>query len=168
MHLGEIQKSEFQPLPKDQSRSLFFKTEIKQVQISKLCQIPLKTPWKNLNSNQFHLTQFWRSFTSGLNLVTLPPLWHDNSQCNAQIARLPHTNDKALSGEQILHSDHTQIHEDLQPMGAWTRAEAKSHVFDRLPDRPSADWPRQRAPRAWSLCPARLCHALAYKCLQRP
>jgi hypothetical protein len=51
-------------------------------------------------------------------------------------------------------------------MGAWTRAEAKSHVFDRLPDRPSADWPRQRTPRAWSPRPARLCRALAYKCVQ--
>jgi hypothetical protein len=35
-----------------------------------------------------------------------------------QTARLPHTNDKALSGEQILRSDHAQIREDLQPMGA--------------------------------------------------
>jgi hypothetical protein len=42
----------------------------------------------------------------------------------------------------------------------------KSHVFDRLPDRPSADWPRQRAPRAWSPRPARQCRALAYKCVQ--
>jgi hypothetical protein len=33
-----------------------------------------------------------------------------------QTARLPHINDKALSGEQILCSDHAQIREDLQPM----------------------------------------------------
>jgi hypothetical protein len=82
MHLGEIQKFRnlnFSPLPKINLVLCFFKTQIKQVQISKLCQIPLNTPWKSLNSNQFHLTQFWRSFTSGLDLVTLPPLWHDNS-----------------------------------------------------------------------------------------
>jgi hypothetical protein len=112
------------------------------------------------------LTRFWRSFTSGLTL------WHchlcdTTTLCTLpQTARLPHTNDKALSGEQILCSDHAQIREDLQPMGAWTRVEAKSHVFDRLPDRPSADWPWQRAPHAWSPRPARLCHALTYKCVQ--
>jgi hypothetical protein len=33
-----------------------------------------------------------------------------------------------------------------------------------LPDRPSADWPRQRAPCAWSPCLVRLNLALAYKC----
>jgi hypothetical protein len=99
-------------------------------------------------------------------------LWHyhlcdTTTLCTLpQTAGLPHTNDKALSGEQSLCSDHAQIREDLQPMGAWTRAEAKSHVFDRLPDRPSVDWPRQRAPRAWSPRPARLYRALAYKCVQ--
>jgi hypothetical protein len=44
----------------------------------------------------------------------------------------------------------------------------RGHVFDRLPDRPSVDWPRQRAPHAWSPRPARLHLALAYKCRQRP
>jgi hypothetical protein len=28
----------------------------------------LEHAWKSLNSNQFHLTRFWRSFTSGLTL----------------------------------------------------------------------------------------------------
>jgi hypothetical protein len=37
----------------------------------------------------------------------------------------------------------------------------RCHTFDRLPDRPSADWPRQRVPRAWSHHP--VCLALAYK-----
>jgi hypothetical protein len=41
-------------------------------------------------------------------------------------------------------------------------------VLDAVSGRPSADWPRQRAPRAWSPCPTRLHLALAYKCLQRP
>jgi hypothetical protein len=36
----------------------------------------------------------------------------------------PHTNDKAQSGEQILHGDLAQIHEDLCPIGVRTRAEA--------------------------------------------
>jgi hypothetical protein len=36
----------------------------------------------------------------------------------------PHTNDKAQSGEQILHSDLAQIREDLRPFGVRTRAEA--------------------------------------------
>jgi hypothetical protein len=36
----------------------------------------------------------------------------------------PHTNDKAQSGEQILHSDLAQIREDLRPIGVRTRAEA--------------------------------------------
>jgi hypothetical protein len=79
MHLGEIQKSEFQPLSKVQSRSLFFKTQIKQVQISKWRQILLNTPWQSLEISLHHLTRSWHGFTSGLNLVTLPPLWHDNS-----------------------------------------------------------------------------------------
>jgi hypothetical protein len=77
MHLGgnsEIQKSEFQPLSKDQSRSLFFKTQIKQVQISKRHQIPLKTPWQSLDASLHRLTHPWHGFTSGLNLVTLPTL----------------------------------------------------------------------------------------------
>jgi hypothetical protein len=34
------------------------------------------------------------------------------------------TKDKALSGEQILHSDLAQIHEDLRPIGVRTRTEA--------------------------------------------
>jgi hypothetical protein len=79
MHLGEIQKSEFQPLSKDQPRSLFFKTQIKQVQISKWRQIPLNTPWQTLDSSLHRLTRSWHGFTPGLDLVTLPPLWHDNS-----------------------------------------------------------------------------------------
>jgi hypothetical protein len=77
MHLGEnseIQKSEFQPLSKDQSRSLFFKTQIKQVQISKWCQIPLNTPWQCLETSLHRLTHPWHGFTLGLNLVTLPLL----------------------------------------------------------------------------------------------
>jgi hypothetical protein len=77
MHLGgnsEIQKSEFQPLSKDQSRSLFFKTQIKEVQISKRRQIPLNTPWQTLDASLHGLTHPWHGFTSGLNLVTLPPL----------------------------------------------------------------------------------------------
>jgi hypothetical protein len=57
MHLGEIQKSEFQPLSKDQPRSLFFKTQIKQVQISKWRQIPLNTPWQTLDSSLHRLTR---------------------------------------------------------------------------------------------------------------
>jgi hypothetical protein len=36
----------------------------------------------------------------------------------------PHTNDKAHSGEQILHSDLAQIREDLRPIGVRTRVEA--------------------------------------------
>jgi hypothetical protein len=88
MHLGEIQnseiqKSEFQPPPKDQSCSLFFKTQIKQVQTSKLCQIPLNTPWKSLNSNQFHLTRFWCRFTSGITL------WHYHLCDTTTLCTLP-------------------------------------------------------------------------------
>jgi hypothetical protein len=89
-------------------------------------------------------------------------LWHchlsdTTTLCTQpQTARLPHINDKALSGEQILCSDHAQIREDLQPMSVWTRAEAKSHVLDVVSGRPSADWSRQRAPRAWSPRP-RVC-----------
>jgi hypothetical protein len=79
MHLGEIQKSEFQPLSKDQPCSLFFKTQIKQVQISKWRQIPLNTLWQSLETSLHRLTRSWHGFTSGLDLVTLPPLWHDNS-----------------------------------------------------------------------------------------
>jgi hypothetical protein len=82
MHLGEIQKFRnlnFSPLSKDQPRSLFFKTQIKQVKISKWCQIPLNMPWQSLETSLHHLTWFWHGFTSGLDLVTLPPLWHDNS-----------------------------------------------------------------------------------------
>jgi hypothetical protein len=79
MHLGEIQKFEFQPLSKDQSCSLFFKTQIKQAQISKWHQIHLNTPWQSLETSLHRLTRSWHGFTSGLNLVTLPPLWHDNS-----------------------------------------------------------------------------------------
>jgi hypothetical protein len=36
----------------------------------------------------------------------------------------PHTNDKAQSGEQILHSDLAQTREDLRPIGVRTQAEA--------------------------------------------
>jgi hypothetical protein len=36
----------------------------------------------------------------------------------------PHTNDKAQSGEQILHNDLAQIREYLRPIGVRTRAEA--------------------------------------------
>jgi hypothetical protein len=36
----------------------------------------------------------------------------------------PHTNDKAQSGEQIIHSDLAQIREDLRPIGVRTQAEA--------------------------------------------
>jgi hypothetical protein len=59
MHLGknsEIQKSEFQPLSKDQPRYLFFKTQIKQVQIAKSHQIPLNTPWQSLETSLHCLT----------------------------------------------------------------------------------------------------------------
>jgi hypothetical protein len=79
MHLEEIQKSEFQPLSKDRSRSLFFKTQIKQVQISKWRQILLNTSWQSLETSLHRLTCSWHGFTSGLNLMTLPLLWHDNS-----------------------------------------------------------------------------------------
>ena len=171
MHLGEIQKFRnlnFSPFPKI-NRVLYF-SKLKSNK-SKY-QSGAKFPWTRGGKVWKPLSTVWH--TLGMVLPRDSTLWHchlcdTTTLCTLpQIARLPHTNDKALSGEQILRSDHAQIREDLQPMGAWTRAEAKSHVFDRLPDRPSADWPRQRAPRAWSPCPARLCRALAYKCLQRP
>ena len=76
MGKSEIQISEFlkfRPLSKDQLRSLFFETQSQEIQISKLCQIPLNTPWKSLNSNQIHLTRFWRSLTSGPDILTLAP-----------------------------------------------------------------------------------------------
>jgi hypothetical protein len=38
--------------------------------------------------------------------------------------RRPYTKYKAMSGEQILHSDLAQIHEDLRPIDVRTRAEA--------------------------------------------
>jgi hypothetical protein len=44
---------------------------------------------------------------------------------------LPHENDKATSGEHILHSDLAQIHEDMEPMSAGTGADAKRHMLDR-------------------------------------
>jgi hypothetical protein len=39
-------------------------------------------------------------------------------------ARSPYTKDKAMSGEQILHSDLAQIREDLRPIGVRTWVEA--------------------------------------------
>jgi hypothetical protein len=45
--------------------------------------------------------------------------------------RLPHKNDKAQSGEHILHSDLAQIREDTEPMSAGTGADAKRHMLDR-------------------------------------
>jgi hypothetical protein len=47
--------------------------------------------------------------------------------------RLPHENDRAQSGEHILKWDLAQIREDLEPMSAGTRAEAKHHVLDCAP-----------------------------------
>jgi hypothetical protein len=60
MHLeknSEIQKSEFQPLSKDQPRSLFFKTQIKQVQIAKWRQISWNPPWQSLETSLHRLTR---------------------------------------------------------------------------------------------------------------
>jgi hypothetical protein len=168
MHLGEIQKFrnlDFSPFPKINHVLCFSKLKPNKSKY----QSGAKFPWT-------HHGKVWRPlFTVWHDLDMVLPrdstLWHchlcdTTTLCTQpQTAWLPHINDKALSGEQILCSDHAQIREDLQPMSAWTRAEAKSHVFDRLPDRPSADWPRQHAPRAWSPRPARLHLALVYKCL---
>jgi hypothetical protein len=171
MHLGEIQKFRnlnFSPLPKINLVLCFSKLKSNKSKYQCCAKFPWTRPGKVWTQTNF----IWHSF--GAVLPRDSTLWHchlcdPTTLCTLpQTTRLPHTNDKALSGEQILCNDHAQIREDLQPMSAWTRAEAKSHVFDRLPDRPRADWPRQRAPRAWSPRPARLCRALAYKCLQRP
>jgi hypothetical protein len=171
MHLGEIQKFRnlnFSPFPKINRVLCFSKLKSSKSKYKS----GAKFPWT-------HRGKVWRPlFTVWHDLDMVLPrdstLWHCHlcdmtTLCTQpQTARLPHINDKVLSGEQILCSDHAQIREDLQPMSAWTRADAKSHVFDRLPDWPSADWPRQRAPRMWSPRPARLHLSLAYKCLQRP
>jgi hypothetical protein len=45
--------------------------------------------------------------------------------------QLLHENNRAQSGEHILQWDLAQIREDLEPMSAGTRAEAKRHVLDR-------------------------------------
>jgi hypothetical protein len=50
-----------------------FKPQSPEVQISKLCQIPLNTLWKILNSNQIHLTWFGRSLALGPGILTLAP-----------------------------------------------------------------------------------------------
>jgi hypothetical protein len=62
---SEFRILNFRTLSKDQLRSVFFKTQSQEVQISKLCQISLNTLWKILNSNQIHLTRFWHSFDLG-------------------------------------------------------------------------------------------------------
>jgi hypothetical protein len=171
MHLGEIQKFRnlnFSPFPKINRVLCFSKLKSNKPKY----QSGAKFPWTLCGKAWKPLSTVWQAL--GMVLPRDSTLWHchlcdTTTLCTLpQTARLPHTNDKALLGEQILRSDHAQIREDLQPMSAWTWAEAKNHVFDRLPDRPSVDWPRQRAPRAWSPCPACLCLSLAYKCLQRP
>jgi hypothetical protein len=48
-----------------------------------------------------------------------------------ETSRLPHKNDKAYLGEHILQYYLAQIHEDLEPMGIGTGAEAMCHVLDR-------------------------------------
>jgi hypothetical protein len=45
MKNSENSEPEFRPLPKDQLCSLFFKTQIHKVQISKWRQTTLNTPW---------------------------------------------------------------------------------------------------------------------------
>jgi hypothetical protein len=168
MHLGEIQKFRnlnFSPFPKINRVLCFSKLKSNKF----IYQSGAKFPWTGRGKVWKPLSNVWHALD-----MVLPrdsTLWHchlydTTTLCTLpQTTRLPHTNDKAPSREQILCSDHAQIREDLQPMSAWTRAEAKSHMFDRLPDRSSADWPRQHAPRAWSPRLARLCLALAYKCL---
>jgi hypothetical protein len=71
--MGKFRILKFRTFSKDQLRSLFFKTENQEVQIPKLCQISLNTLWKILNSNQIHLTRFWRSLTLGPGILTLAP-----------------------------------------------------------------------------------------------
>jgi hypothetical protein len=117
----ENSESEFWPLPKDQLCSLFFKTRIHKVQISKWRQTTLNTPWWSLRNFLNRLTWSWRGLPrdSALwhwhigDVTTLYP-WPKTTQ-------LPHTNNIAQSGEHILQWDLAQICEDLEPMNTWKR-----------------------------------------------
>jgi hypothetical protein len=136
MHLGEIQKFRnlnFSPLPKINLVLCFSKLKSNKSKYQSCAKIP----WTRPGKVWIQTNLIWHSF--GAVLPWDSTLWHyhlcdTTTLCTLpQTARLPHTNDKALLGEQILRSDHAQIREDLQPMGAWTRAEAKSNVFDLQP-----------------------------------
>jgi hypothetical protein len=101
------------------------------VQITKWRQNILGTPWRSLGTNPGRLTRSWHGIASGRSSQTHPSWRRDNSLHRPKTSRLPHKNDRAQSGEHILQWDLAQIREDLEPMSAGTRAEAKFHVLDR-------------------------------------
>jgi hypothetical protein len=80
-------------------------------------------PWKNLGARLGRLTWSWQGFSSELGLVTVAHWRGDNSLPLTWNHSAPHANDRAQSGEQILHNDLAQIREDLRPISVRTRAE---------------------------------------------
>jgi hypothetical protein len=76
----------------------------------------------------------------------------------------PHANDKAKSGEQILHSDLPQIREDLRPIGIRTRAEATVPRVRPWLTRPVHASSRTRAPQCTPARARRSTTARAPRC----
>jgi hypothetical protein len=73
---SEIQKTKFQTFPKVQMCSLFSKTQILEVQISKWRQNTLGTLWRSLRSNPNHLTRLDTGFVSVWTVLTKQSLGH--------------------------------------------------------------------------------------------
>jgi hypothetical protein len=109
---------------------------------------------KNLGARLGCLTWSWQGFTSELDLVTLARWRGDNSLSLTRNRSAPRTNDRAQSGEQILHSDLAQIREDLRPISVRTRAEA---MVPRARSRPTC--PVHASPRTRAKPYAPACHA---------